>query len=196
MKYGAELKTQRLVIRSWNFEESDRRAFHELNSDKQIMQYFPFTRSRRVADEVLQKLTDFAKRDGYGWAAICLRGIDQPIGFAGLSKVNFEANFTPATEIGWRILPRYWKQGIASEAARALIAHGFEDLHLERIVSFAVPQNIGSIAVMKKIGMSADPSHDFDMPGIDDAHAHLRRCVFYSLTKNDWKKFHFDEISR
>ena len=53
MKYGTELKTDRLVIRSWNLSEDDRQVFHELNSDKQIMHYFPFCRSREVADKVL-----------------------------------------------------------------------------------------------------------------------------------------------
>jgi RimJ/RimL family protein N-acetyltransferase len=187
MKYGTELETDRLVIRSWNLSEDDRQVFHELNSDKQIMHYFPFRRSREVADKVLEKIITVAVADGYGWAAICIKDSGQPIGFAGLSKVNFEVDFTPATEIGWRLIVRHWHKGYASEAATALVAHGFEDLCLDEIVSFALPANTASIAVMQRLGMRRDPSRDFDMPGIDDADAELRRHVFYCLSMADWK---------
>jgi hypothetical protein len=73
MKYGAQLHTDRLIIRSWNLGEIDRTAFHNLNSDEQVMQYFPFTRLREIADNVLKNLITIAKNDGYGWSAICLK---------------------------------------------------------------------------------------------------------------------------
>ena len=182
MKYGTRLPTDRLIIRSWNWSEIDRTAFHNLNSDPQVMQYFPFTRTRQVADQVLEKLIDIAKKDGYGWAAICLKSTGQPIGFAGLSKVNFEAGFTPATEIGWRIMSDHWRKGYALEAASALIRHGFDDLGLAEIVAFAVKDNTPSIALMQRLGMQAFPDLDFDMPGIDEEHRQLRQHVFYRLS--------------
>jgi len=182
MKYGAELHTDRLIIRSWNFSEIDRVAFHILNSDAQVMQYFPFKRTREVADEVLQNLINLARKDGYGWAAVCLKSTGQPIGFAGLSQVNFEATFTPATEIGWRIMAAHWRKGYALEAASALIQHGFDDLRLEEIVAYTAETNQPSINLMQRLGMQAIPELDFDMPGIDQQYRHLRRHVFYRLT--------------
>ncbi len=187
MKYGTTLITDRLFIRPWNLGESDRQVFHELNSDIKIMQYFPFLRTRDMADEVLEKIIKIAKKDGYGWSAICLRDTEKPIGFIGLSKVNFKARFAPATEIGWRIVPRHWRKGYALEAASVLVQHGFEDLKLNEIVAFAVPENIASTGLMQRLGMRAHPDMDFDMPGIDDDHAHLRRHVFYRLQKNEFK---------
>jgi len=183
MKFGMKLSTERLIIRSWNLSETDRIAFHTLNSDEHIMRYFPFTRTREVADRVLESLIATAKIDGYGWAAICLKSTGEPIGFAGLSKVNFETKFTPATEIGWRIMVPHWRKGYALEAASALIQHGFEDLGLEEIVAFAVKNNTPSIGLMQRLGMQANPDLDFDMPGFSDKLSHLQRHVFYHLRK-------------
>jgi len=73
MKFGAELHTERLIIRSWNSSDIDRTAFHNHNSDEQVMQYFPFTRLREVADNVLKILITIAGNHGYGWSAICLK---------------------------------------------------------------------------------------------------------------------------
>ena len=185
MKYGTKLSTDRLIIRSWNLSEIDRSAFHILNSDEHIMRYFPFTRTREVADKVLESLIAAARINGYGWSAICLKSTGELIGFAGLSKVNFEAKFTPATEIGWRIMTPHWRKGYALEAASALIQHGFDDLGLEDVVAFAAKDNTPSIRLMQRLGMQANPDLDFDMPGFSDKLSHLRRHVFYRLNKPD-----------
>ncbi len=187
MRIATTLETDRLIIRPWTLSEEDRAAWHELNSDEQVMQFFPFRRNRQQADEVLEKFIANTNTVGYGWAAACLKDTGEPIGFTGLSRVNFEAEFTPATEIGWRYVRRHWKMGYASEAAFALVAHGFNDLHLEKVVSFAAEYNIASTAVMKRIGMRAVPRLDFDMPGIGEENAHLKRHVYFELTRQDWQ---------
>ena len=48
----------------------------------------------------------------------------------------------PCVEIGWRLLPAYWNQGIATEGARAVLRYAFEALNLGEVVSFTVPMNI------------------------------------------------------
>ena len=185
MKYGAQIETDRLLIRSWNLSKDNKEIFHELNSDEEIMQYFPHPRSRQVADELLEKLINIAKEDGYGWAAISLRTTGETIGFAGLSKVNFATEFTPATEIGWRLVVRHWGKGYATEAANALVSHGFDELKLDKIVAFAAPANTRSIAIMKKLGMRHEPSMDFDMPGFGEVQ--FARHAFYSLSRDERK---------
>ncbi len=187
MKHGTSLETDRLIIRNWTLSETDRKIWHELNSDEKIMHYFPFRRNRAQSDEILEKLLNIVQDTGYGWAVACLKKTSKPIGFTGLAFVNFDATFTPATEIGWRYLVRYWGNGYATEAAMALIDHGFNDMGLEKIVSFAVPQNRESTAVMKRLGMRPNPKMDFDHPAITDKkYAHLRRHVYYEISKTDW----------
>lgn len=184
MKVGAAVTTERLLIRHWRDE--DRPFFHRINSDPQVMAFFPRRRSRAQADRFFDVLAQTLAENGVGWAAVTLRETGEPIGFAGLAKVHFEAPFTPAVEIGWRLVPEHWGTGYATEAAEALLAHGFQDLDLAKIVSFAVRANRRSTAVMQRVGMTAEPVLDFDHPGVPDTHPHLKRHVFYRLRRGDW----------
>ncbi len=181
MKTGAQIETDRLIIRAWATSENDRHAFHRLNSDEQVMRFFPFRRSREEADDLLERIFKMNDEFGYGWAAICLKNTGQAIGFAGVAPVNyFDAAFLPADEIGWRILPEHWHKGYATEAASALLMHAFDTLNINRIVAFAVEQNTASVNVMKRIGMLAEPHFDFDHPNVPDTHPHLKRHVVYA----------------
>lgn len=183
MRSGAAITTERLVIRHWQDRDLD--AFHRLNSDETVMHFFPFRRNRTEARQALIRFRNIVAEEGLGWAAVTLRGTGEVIGLSGLAQVHFEAAFTPATEIGWRLLPEHWGRGYATEAAGALLDHGFEDIGLDRIVAFAVPENTASTAVMDRLGMRPQPAFDFDMPGIADEYAHLRRHVFYRIDRSD-----------
>lgn len=184
MKAGVTLATERLVLRHWQ-PATDADIFHRLNSDEQVMRFFPFRRDRAQSDAMMQRVRDLVAREGIGWCAFTLRDSGTVIGFGGLAKVN-DPPFAPAVEVGWRLLPDHWRKGYASEAATALLAHGFDDLGLSEIVSFAVSDNHASTGVMRKIGMTAEPDRDFDHPGVPDTHPHLRRHVFYRITADDW----------
>ncbi|MGB8818221.1 MAG: GNAT family N-acetyltransferase [Rhizobiaceae bacterium] len=180
MKRGIELTTARLLIRHWTVSDQDRNAMHRLTSDEQVMRYFPFRRTRAESDALLGKVMELTDEFGMGWAAVCLKGTSEPIGFSGVAPVNyFQSAFTPCVEIGWRLVPEHWGKGYASEAAAALLAHGFRDLGLEKIVAFAVPANTASIAVMHRIGMQPNPAFDFMHPNIPDTHPHLKQHVFF-----------------
>ena len=70
----------------------------------------------------------------------------------------------PAVEIGWRLSRAHWGNGYATEAARAVLAFGFDVLGLERVVSVHAVGNDPSGNVMQKIGMhldreTTDPAH-------------------------------------
>jgi RimJ/RimL family protein N-acetyltransferase len=82
----------------------------------------------------------------------------EPLGFAGLKKVEFEAPFIPAVEVAWRLARSRWRQGYATEAARAAVRFGFEVLGLPELVGFTVPGNARSIAAFQRLGMSRDPA--------------------------------------
>jgi RimJ/RimL family protein N-acetyltransferase len=184
MKLGAEIRTERLIIRRWSGSEQDREAFHRLNSDERVMKFFPTRRTRAESDAFLERIAEMTAEYGMGWAAVCLAETGKPIGFSGVAPVNyFEASFTPAVEIGWRLLPEHLGQGYATEAANALLRHGFTDLGLDRIVAFAVPANKPSLAVMRRIGMTRNPQFDFIHPNVPDIHPHLKQHVFYEVNK-------------
>ena len=105
------------------------------------------------------------------------------IGYVGLNIPTFEAAFTPCVEIGWRLAAGHWGKGYATEAARAVLDYGFGSLGLKEIVSFTVPANVRSQAVMQRIGMTRDPAGDFNHPHIPQGHP-LRRHVLYRLPQN------------
>ncbi|MBW3095880.1 GNAT family N-acetyltransferase [Pseudohoeflea coraliihabitans] len=181
------LTTDRLILRNWR--DSDWPLFHLINSNDEVMRFFPFRRDRAASDALMQRLAAGIARDGFGFAAIELRDSGQTAGFAGLHRSEGLPALPPGSiEIGWRLAPEFWHRGIASEAARAWLACGFETLGLQRIVSFAVADNVASLAVMHRIGMRRRPDLDFDHPGVPASHPHLRHHAFCEITAAQWAK--------
>ena len=104
------------------------------------------------------------------------------LGAVALLEPTFEAPFTPCLEIGWRLARAWWGHGLATEAARALLAHAFGPLGRSEVVSFTTVANLASRRVMRRLGMSHDPSEDFDHPRLPLGHP-LRRHVLYRLAR-------------
>ncbi|MFC6490306.1 GNAT family N-acetyltransferase [Nitratireductor sp. GCM10026969] len=178
--------TERLVLRNWT--DDDRALFHRINADERVMEFFPFRRDRQQSDTVLDQLRAGIAERGFGFCAAELRRTGACIGFVGLHETVPVPHLPKGTvEIGWRLAPEFWGQGYVTEAARAWLAFGFERLGLAEIVSFAVWNNRRSIAVMERIGMTADPARDFDHPSVPDTHPHLKRHVFYRLRREEWR---------
>ena len=175
----ATIKTKRLILRPWKQEDFE--PFAQMNGDPRVMECFPSALTRAESDGYAQKFMDEIQSQGWGlWAVSVIGGADF-IGFIGLRPVPFEASFTPAVEIGWRIAHEFWNQGYATEGASAAIKYGFETLHLKEIVSFTAVQNARSRRVMEKIGMHHDPKDDFDHPKLPEGHR-LRRHVLYRIS--------------
>jgi RimJ/RimL family protein N-acetyltransferase len=105
----------------------------------------------------------------------------------GLSVPRFEAHFTPAVEIGWRLAQEHWGQGYATEGARSVLAFGFDELGLDEIVSFTTVANQRSKRVMERIGMTRDPADDFAHPLLEPGHR-LRPHVLYRLSRATWER--------
>lgn len=181
------IRTTRLILRNW--EDRDRELFFRINSDERVMEFFPFRRTRAEADAKMDEMRGNIERKGFGFAAAEIVGTRKCIGFVGLTETD-HLPFLPAgtLEIGWRLAPEFWGQGYVSEAARAWLAFGFETLGRDEIISFAVRDNRRSTAVMERIGMTADPSRDFDHPAVPESHPHLRPHVFYRLSRRDWEE--------
>ena len=181
------LETPRLTLRNW--EDRDRDLFHRINSDEAVMRFFPFRRSRAEADAFLDILRTGIAERGYGFAAIEVKENRACAGFAGLHPSGpIPPRPEGATEIGWRLAPEFWGKGYVTEAGEAWLRFGFETLHLDEIVSFAVWNNHASTAVMERLGMRRDPAGDFDHPKVPDTHPALKRHVFYALSRDDWRQ--------
>jgi RimJ/RimL family protein N-acetyltransferase len=185
MPAANELVTARLLLRRWR--ASDRAPFAELNADPRVMEHFPARLTRAESDRLIARSETSFDRRGYGLWALELRASGELVGCAGLEVPSFEAHFTPAVEVGWRLMWSAWGRGYATEAARAALAFGFEVTGLAEIVSFTSVTNQRSRAVMERIGMSHDPADDFDHPGLaeDDP---LRRHILYRMPLGAWSR--------
>lgn len=179
-----ELRTERLLLRAWR--ESDRSPFAELNADAVVMEHFPSTLDRATSDAMVDRILDRWAAGRPSLWAIEVPGEAEFIGFVGLLEPSFDAAFTPCVEIGWRVAAPFWGRGYAPEAARAALAHGFDRLGLDEIVSFTVPANVNSRRVMEKLGMHHEPRDDFDHPNLPDGDP-LRRHVLYRLAASEWR---------
>jgi RimJ/RimL family protein N-acetyltransferase len=173
----AELRTERLWLRRWR--EEDRPALAEMNADPAVVRYLPRALTRVESDALMDALEVHFDAHGFGPWAVELCASRALLGLVGLKRVAFEARFTPAVEIAWRLHPAAWGQGYAVEAARAVMQAAFAQLGLAEVVSFTVPANRASWRVMEKLGMQCDG--EFDHPGLPAGHP-LQRHVLYRLS--------------
>ena len=180
----SELSTPRLWLRQWR--PSDLPPFAAMNADPPVMEFLPGCLSPAESDLLARRCESEIARQGWGLWAAELRESGAFIGFVGLSVPSFEAAFTPCVEIGWRLERASWGKGLATEAGRECLRFAFESLVLEEVVSFTVPLNRRSRAVMERLGMSRDAAGDFDHPRIPAGHP-LRRHVLYRLGREDWR---------
>ena len=103
------------------------------------------------------------------------RASGELVGMAGLNRDQVDGE--PVVEVGWSITPQRRRQGLAGEAARASISWGFEVCELEQIVSFTMPHNHASRAVMEAVGMSF--AGEIERAGLPH--------VLYSVTQARWR---------
>lgn len=151
-----------------------------MNDDPDVMRYFPAMLTADESNRLVDRIEAHFAEHGYGLWAVEVRGGPPFIGYCGLLQVGFDAPFTPAVEIGWRLARDQWDQGYATEAARAVLEYGFNKLKLDEIVSFTAPSNARSVRVMERLGMTRDPADDFDHSALAIGHP-LRRHALYRI---------------
>lgn len=179
----AELRTERLLLRQWR--DDDLEPFAALNADPETMRYFPAPPSRVESNTLAERARRQIEDEGWGLWAVEVVGGASFIGFVGLARPSFEEHFTPAVEVGWRLGRQHWGNGYATEAGRAALGYGFDELGLEEIVSFTSHLNVPSWRVMERLGMSHDPADDFEHPRVPVGDP-LRPHVLYRLSRADW----------
>jgi ribosomal-protein-alanine N-acetyltransferase len=171
-----ELRTDRLILRRWR--PDDREPFARMNADPEVMRFMIRPLIRDESDAFAERIEKQFAEHGFGLWAVEIPAVAPFVGFVGLSIPNFTAHFTPAVEVGWRLDRPYWGKGYATEAARAAISDGFDRVGLKEIVSFTVPVNLRSIAVMERLGMTRDPQDDFEHPNVPVGHPHRHHALY------------------
>ncbi len=171
-------ESSRLGFRMW--KESDREVFAKMNANKEVMRYFPKTLNSKEIDDFLNRVQEHFNEYGYGLWAVEIKDTKEFIGFIGFLNATFEAEFTPCTEIGWRLNNKYWNNGYATEGAKACLEYGFNNLNLNSIYSFTAEINQPSENVMRKIGLKK--IGEFMHPKVEDG-SPLKPHVLYKIEK-------------
>ena len=141
------LETARLRLRPRTLEDLD--AIVAMDSDEEVRRYIGGPREP-VAHraEVRAKIVNGRPAPYFAW------GIEwkDRTGFLGQCLLA-KAPLPDSTEIGWRLLRTSWSQGIATEAASAVLRHAQGDLRVGRLVALIHPDNLASRRVAEKIGL-------------------------------------------
>jgi ribosomal-protein-alanine N-acetyltransferase len=168
------LETDRLKLRE--FDASDRDPYAAMIGDPETMRYYPRPYSPEEAGNFIYGNRARYRAHGFGVWVIEEKGSGTFLGDCGLAISLVEG--IPEVEVMWHVIRDRWRQGIATEAARAACRHGFEQIGLRRIVALVRPENEPSNGVARKLGMEVEREVLFhDLPhlmwvmGPPDGHA-------------------------
>ncbi|RKR89592.1 RimJ/RimL family protein N-acetyltransferase [Micromonospora pisi] len=169
-----KIVTERLRLRNWR--ESDLPVWAAMNADPEVREHLGRLLTPDEAAASMTAFQDDLDRNGFGFWAVEVHSTGEFIGFTGLDRVDEGMPFH-GVEIGWRLARSAWGHGYATEAARAVLAYGFDTVELPEILAVTARTNLRSQAVMHRIGMTTDATDDFDDPEPDSPE--LRRQVLY-----------------
>ncbi len=176
------LSTERLLLRPWT--EQDYAPFADMSMDPRVAEFLPPFADRAACMAFADRLRTTFETQGWGFWVLEHKPDGLFAGMAGLHRPGPEFGVGRAcVEIGWRLVPAFWRQGLATEAARAILRFGFEVLKLPEIVSFTAVGNQRSCNVMKRLGMTFEK--DFDFLLLPPGHPH-RPHHLYVMTRDAW----------
>lgn len=167
------IDTGRLVLRPLRLEDLD--VLAAINSDPQVMRYIGEGKPapREHTAERLNFLIEHGRQYGFGAWAVWHKQTLSRIGFCALIHLDG----TTEVEVGYRLARDNWGRGFATEAARAILRYGFEDLALDRIVAVVQPENIASQRVLEKLKLKYEK----------DAHYYNTEVKYYAIAREAYE---------
>jgi RimJ/RimL family protein N-acetyltransferase len=144
------IETARLQLR--RYAEGDVELVHRLMSDPRVMRYYPMLYDVERSRNLLEKMLESYQKPGYSLLAAERRSDGRYVGQVGLLYWD-GVDARVDVEVAYMLLPECWGLGYATEAARACRDWAFENLDVDRVVSFIDTKNRPSIAVAKRNGM-------------------------------------------
>ncbi|MCS6924311.1 MAG: GNAT family N-acetyltransferase [Candidatus Binatia bacterium] len=145
----ARLATARLWFRPLTLSDVD--ALHRLWTEPGIRKYLWDDQviPRQQAAEIVARSVELFAEAGIGLWGMFQQGAEALIGFCGY----WYFRDPPELELLYGVAPAHWGKGFATEAARAMLRYGFEELGFRRVVGSTEVVNIASVRVMEKAGM-------------------------------------------
>jgi len=178
------IETERLLLRppvpddlAWQLAELNTPA---------VMRHLGGVRDADAVARSLERDKSALAEGRYGFWTVVLRETGQPVGRCGLAQVWEE--LAPPTlrsgiQVGWSFAERHWGRGLASEAARAVIGHGFTVCGLDEIWAQTSESNQASTQMMARLGFRRRPDLDYADPGYPPED---NPTTVYHLGRGDW----------
>lgn len=144
------LETSRLILRVPWIEDAP--FLYEMNLDPEVVRYtgdVAFTSVEEAKKLILE-------RNAHQWERfkmVRFSVFSKEGTYLGWNGLKFHPE-TNEVDLGYRFYKKYWGQGFASESSLAVLEYGFETLNLNLIIGKAMPENVSSIKVLQKIGMT------------------------------------------
>ena len=173
-----EFITERLIIRSWHPLYDAQHAF-DIYSDPRVTDWLSSDADSSIR-ETKTRLHRYCDRttNGLGIWAVIEKAIDRAIGSILLVPLpKSDKTESDKIEIGWHFRPTSWGYGNATEAAQAILKHGYTQLHLPNIYAVTTAENHRSQRVMARLGMQS-------LGSTDDYYSHTLQL--YSLSADDY----------
>ena len=168
------IETERLILREYVMEDFS--ALYNILSDGETMKHYPRPYDERGTLRWLEWSLDNYKKYGFGLWAIELKSTGEFIGDTGITMQNIDGEALP--EIGYHIDKRYWRNGYAKEAARAVRDWFFENTDFDAVYSYMTKTNIPSFSTAASIGMKR--IKEFTDTDYTD-------CFVYELSRKAWE---------
>ncbi len=151
-----QIETERLILR--NIQESDLEGMFTLDSDPDVHRYLgnkPI-KTMEESEKMILNIQQQYKERGIGrWAAI-LKDTKEFIGWSGL-RLNTEEPFNGFSnfyDVGYRLIPKYWGKGYATESGKTAIDYAFNTMKLKTIYGITEMGNQASHNALLKIGLN------------------------------------------
>jgi RimJ/RimL family protein N-acetyltransferase len=187
------LETERLILRQFTPDDVDN--LFELDRDPEVMRYLtggPNTPRDEIEREYIPAYLSYYERfAGYGFWAAVEKATGDFLGWFHFRPGPDDPLDQP--ELGYRLRKSAWGKGYATEGSRALIAKGFSELGVQRVIASTYQDNAGSRRVMEKCGLRLvrtfrlSPEELKEMFGITNPDLFDGDDVEYAITKAEWE---------
>jgi len=180
-----EIKTDRLLLRE--FVEDDWRSVLPYHNNPRYLRFYPNegeneAEARGFVQRFLDQQAEQPRQKFQ--LAITLPENGLLIGNVGLRRrgLGGHQTGTPQGDIGYEVNPEYWGQDYATEAARAMLAFGFNEIELHRIWAQCNAENQVSRRVLEKLGMRLEGRLRQD----DFFKGRWWDDLIYAILENEW----------
>jgi RimJ/RimL family protein N-acetyltransferase len=145
-------ETDRLILRRPRRDDAE--AFAAINADPEVARFVSATGPlvRAESDLLLRKMIEHWDDHGFGLWMADVRATGELAGFVGLAHPGTLPALADEVEVGWRLDPAFWGQGLATEGGAEAVRIAFADHGVERLVCIIDARNTRSLGVARKLG--------------------------------------------